>query len=178
MRAQIKRWMVIGISLSLLGSLAFAELKPDKIRIADARKTQTYLKDGMITGGDRAIHSVIVKDIRRAANAEFERIVIDLEGNRNGEPVAIQRPSYYQVSVTPDEKRVVTTLFGNPRLIMDPKKVIASFKKSPAIQGVHLYPVVTDDSWTFSFDLKGESPVEVFELNNPARIIMDIKIKK
>ncbi len=156
---------------------ARAEVKPDRVFTAEARKTEKYVKDGMIVGGDKAIDDVAVKDIRRASNSGFERIVIDLDATRGGQEPAIQRPPFYQVAVTPDEKRVVFTIWGKPRLEFDAKKVIAAFKKSAVVQNVALLPRVDEDSWTFAFELKGDHPVEVFELSNPVRITMDIKSK-
>jgi hypothetical protein len=154
---------------------AQAALKPESIRTADARKTNAYLTDGVIVGGDRAIDEVVVKDIRRAANAGFERVVIDLDAHRDGEPAAIKRPPYYQVAVTSDEQRLVFTIWGRPKLTFDPQKVLSAMRKSGSIQGVELLPRLNDDSWTFVLGLKPRQSVEVFELSQPARIIVDIR---
>lgn len=158
---------------------AFAVLKPEKIHIADSKKNEFYIKDGLVTGGDQAIDEVIVKDIRHSKkNPGFERLVIDLEGNQNGQPAGIQRPPYYQVSITPDEKRLVFTLWGKPTLTLNAKKIVSDFKKSSAIENLILLPLVEKETWNFVAELKSEYPVEVFELSNPVRVIIDIKLKK
>ncbi len=168
----------LALALCLTAVPAHAELKPDKVFTADGKKTKFYLRDGMITGGDRAIDEVVVKDIRRGSNpAGFERIVIDLEGTRAGEPTAIPRPPYYQVSVTPDEKRLVFSLWGNPKLSFDSKRVVAEFKKSKVVDSIELFPRLEEHVWTFAMDMKKQHPVEVFELTNPVRIILDVKTK-
>ncbi|MGK5083220.1 hypothetical protein WDW37_07920 [Bdellovibrionota bacterium FG-1] len=163
-------------------SVSQAELKPEMVHVADSKKNLAYVRDGLYVGGDRAINHVSVRDIRYARNAGsqggYERIVIDLQGTQDGEPAAVPRPPYYQVAVNPDERRLVVTLWGKPRLEFDPLKIKAAFKKSSAIQAVSLLPRVEDDSWTFVFELKDESPVEVFELSNPVRIIIDLKTLK
>src|SRR3954465_10787914 len=102
---------ILALWLLTAVTAAYAELRPEKVYVAENRKTQTYIKDGLIVGGDQAVQDVIVKDIRRAKNPMFERIVIDFEGNQAGEPAAIQRPPFYQASVNPDEKRLVFTVF-------------------------------------------------------------------
>jgi len=163
------------VSLACAATASAAHLKPEKVHVAEARKNQAYVKDGLIVGGDRAINDVVVKDIRRGKGPGFDRWVIDLEGNRSGEPAAIQRPPYYQVAVTPDEKRLVFTLWGSPKLGFNSKKVVAAMMKSPAIEAVELFPRVDDETWTFSINLKAGRPVEVFELSNPVRIIVDVK---
>ncbi|OFZ54584.1 MAG: hypothetical protein A2428_00750 [Bdellovibrionales bacterium RIFOXYC1_FULL_54_43] len=168
-----------GVLLITCGTvLAMADLRPDKIQVADGKKTQAYVRDGLVIGGDKAIDEVLVKDIRRAANQGFERIVVDLAGNHNGEAAAIERPPYYQISVTPDEKRLVFTVWGHPKLSFDPKRVQAAFKESSVVERVQLFPVLDEGTWTFVFELKSGTPVEIFELSNPVRIIMDVKTPK
>ncbi len=151
------------------------ELKPENFHVAETKKTKFYVQDGMVVGGDQAIEEVTVKDIRRATNAGFERIVIDLVGNRNGESAAIPRPPYFQVAVTPDERRIVVTVYGKPKLTFNASKILAAFKKSPNIKAVQLLPRLEDDSWTFVLEMKSGSPVEVFELVQPTRVILDVK---
>jgi hypothetical protein len=157
---------------------AYAEIRPERVYVADDKKSKAYVRDGLIVGGDRNIDGVIVKNIRRSANKGFERIVIDLEANQNGEPAAIQRPPYYQLAVTPDERRLVVTLWGKPKLSFDSKKVLADFKKSSVIENIVLLPRLEDNSWTFVFELRRGFPVEVFELTKPVRLILDIQQKK
>jgi hypothetical protein len=77
--------------------------------------------------------------------------------------------------VTPDERRLVFTVWGNPKLGFDSKKVLAAFKKSKAVENIVLYPRVEENLWTFAMELRSGNPVEVFELADPVRIIVDIR---
>jgi hypothetical protein len=168
--------LLIGIAvLSVSFVSARAEVKPDKVRTADAKKTKAYITDGVIIGGDKSMDDVAIRDIRRATNAGFERVVIDIHSSQTANSAAISRPPYYQVAVTSDESRVLFTIWGKPRLDFDSKKVIAAFKKSAVVKNLVLLPRVEEDSWTFAIELKGGRPVEVFELSNPVRLIMDIR---
>jgi hypothetical protein len=157
---------------------AHSEVRPEKVYVADTKKNKNYIRDGLIVGGDKAINQVIVKNIRRSNNASFERIVIDLEANHDGESVAIQRSPYFQLAVTPDERRLVMTIWGQPRLDFDPKKIISAFKKSQSIDTIELLPRLENDSWTFVLNLKNNASVETFELSKPVRVILDIQQKK
>ena len=148
---------------------------PDDIHVTDAQKTKNYLNEGLVIGGDRTIDDVIVLDIRYATNSDFERIVIDLDGNKNGEPAVIQRPPYYQVEVSKEYNRAVVTVYGKPKLAFDAKRVKKSFRKSRAIKSVDLFPLIEKNRWTFSLNLKPGKYIEVFELSNPVRVILDIK---
>lgn len=148
----------IVLAAIFLGSLSIhvlAEMRPEKIHIADGKKDpSSYIRDALITGGDQAVNEVVITHIRRATNTGgFERIVIDLQGNHNGESVAIQRPPYYQAAVTPDEKRIVFTLFGKPKLGFNSKKVMQMFKRSQVIQDILLFPLIEENLWTFALEL-------------------------
>jgi hypothetical protein len=166
--------VLVGVLLAATGWAATPN--PSKIHTAEGKKTNSYVRDGVIQGGDKAINEITIQDIRRAPNKGFERIVIDLSGTRNGEPMAIERPPYFQVAVSPDEKRLIFTIWGKPKLQFNSKRVIAALKKSPLIQSVELLPKLEDDSWTFVIGLKEGKPVEVFELTNSVRIIADIRM--
>lgn len=163
------------VSWLIFPSIAGAELRPDKVYLAEGKKTQHYVRDGLITGGDKAIDEFVVKDIRRAVNPGYERVVIDLGGSRGEDSVAVERPPYFQVAVTPDEKRLVLTVFGKPRLDFDSRKVSELFRKSPVVERLMLLPSLEESSWTFAVEMKSGKPVEVFELSNPVRLIVDIK---
>ena len=175
------KFKVYGALALVLGvrcfSVAHAALEQSRYFQADGKKTEHYISDGVVVGGDPAIHSVRVTEIRRAANPKFERIVIDLDASRaDGEVTALARPPYYQVSVNPEEKRIVYTLWGKPQLDFQAQKVMAAFKKSRVVESVELLPAVNPDQWTFVLNLKAGSPVEVFDLTQPARIITDIRL--
>ncbi|MEK7691149.1 MAG: hypothetical protein AAB425_09025 [Bdellovibrionota bacterium] len=173
----INRWAVIAFGiLPLLFSVdASAVLTPTAVHPADGQKKNAFVTDGLITGGDRSITDVVIKDIRRGPNAGFERIVIELEGNLNGNPAPISRPPYYQVAVSPEERRLVVTIWGSPKLQFPPSRIHAAFKKSALVNNVELLPKIEDDLWTFVLNLREGKSVEVFELTNPARVIVDIQ---
>jgi hypothetical protein len=160
---------------AMTGPAVFASIRPESVHTADIEKRQSYLRDGLIVGGDRAIDRVVIKDIRRAMNAGYERMVIDLEGTLNGEPAAIQRAPFYQIAVNADERRIILTVWGKPKLAFDSSKVVRAFRKSRMFSSVELYPKLEEDSWTFALNLASDRPVEVFELKEPVRIIVDVR---
>lgn len=145
---------------------ASAALEPNQVREALPKKTETYLKEGIISGGDRETQFGIIKDVRRATNGGFERVVIDLDAD--------QAP-YYQAAIEPNQRRIVITVFGSPKLALNAKKIVEQFKKSPLVTRIDFFPLVEEDSWTFALYLKAAVPVEIFELTSPTRIILDLK---
>lgn len=169
------------LSLALTSSSAWSAeargLKPQDVYVADSNKTDAYISDGLLVGGDRAIDNVIMLGLRHSSvkGRPYERVVLDLEGNRSGEPAAIDRPPYYQVAMEPELNRMVVTVWGQPKIGFDPKKVVSELKKSKAIKKVELYPPLESDRWTFALNLERNQSVEVFELTHPVRVIFDIK---
>ena len=165
----------MGVLVGLSSHAAVGAWDPDQVHSAETRKRQTYIRSGLVVGGDRALDDVVVRDIRRAGNVGFERVVIDMEGNRNGESVAIPRPPFYQVAVSPEMNRITVTVHGSAKLAFDARKVIQSFAKSGIFSGVELYPKIEKDRWTFVMNMKSSRPIEVFELGSPSRIIVDVR---
>ena len=156
----------VGFLFVLFTSTAGAALEPNEVREALAKKTDSYLKEGLVSGGDREIRSGIVKDIRRATNGGFERIVVDIDS---------EKAPYYQASIDPTQKRILVTVFGSPKLAIQAKKIVDQFRKSALVARVEFFPLIEEDSWTFALYLRTVVPVEVFELSAPTRIILDLK---
>ncbi len=175
--------VLILVSIALFSNPLSAQanvpsLNADRVHTSAGQKLNFYIREGLFAGGDRTIEDVVVLDIRFAKNQGYERLVLDLEGNHKGDLGALKKPPYYQVSVTPDMKRLTVTLFGKPRLSIDPKRIHTAFRKSQNVSSLELLPLLEKDRWSFIVNLAQEQPVEVFELSNPIRIIVDIKNKK
>ncbi len=154
-----------GLTLLLI-STASGALEPNQVREALPKKTESYLKEGIISGGDRETQFGIIRDVRRATNGGFERIVIDVDADR---------APYYQAAIEPNQRRIVVTIFGSPKLALNAKNIVEQFKKSPLVTRIDFFPLVEEDSWTFALYLKAAVPVEIFELTSPTRIIFDLK---
>jgi hypothetical protein len=145
------------------------------------RKTEKYLRAGVVTGGDSALTEYEVREIRRGiqATAGHERWVIDLKPSRaGGEPPAVERPGYFHVGIHQDERKLTVSLSGRGSFSFNKKRVIAALKKSPLVSEVSLLPPVDPEVWIFSIQMKTPFEVEVFELSAPARVILDVRAQK
>lgn len=153
-------------------------LKPDKIHVADRQRTNTWVREGIITGGDGAVQDVAVRNIKHGLPGKgVERIVVELTGPQRS---PLTRAPYFQFAVTPELQQLSLTVFGSPKLQLDdPKMLQASFvKKSQFVENsVRIQDPIEKDRWNLSIPLKRSAPVavEVFELSNPLRIVIDIK---
>src|SRR5688572_29618323 len=105
-------FFVAGVS----SAAVFAGFNPDQVYTADGKKMNTYIREGLIVGGDRSVSDVVVLDLRHAINRDYERVVLDLGANETEKKLNLERPPYYQMDVSPEMKRIVVTLWGKPKL--------------------------------------------------------------
>jgi len=167
---------IVSIFCWHLSSPLQADLQPEHIHNAKNQKNQLYFNDALFVGGDGNLRGILVRSITCAPQEDHERIAILVELNRNGEPTSISRPPYYQVSIETKSSPVLTiSIWGNPQLNFDAKKVQASFQTIRSVQKLYLLPKLEEDNWTFSMTLSKKSALEVYELSNPARIVLDIR---
>ncbi len=166
--------------LLLLGVLfsPFSHAQFDDLNFKQALKLKKdfYLEDGSVTGGDRMSSDFSISNIRIANNpAGFDRVVVDLSGNQLGEKKPLERPPFYLVEMDPTNKRVLVTLYGKPKLDFSTSQTIQSAKKSKSISMVEFTPLVNADRWSWAIHTRNQAKAEIFELTNPARIIIDLK---
>jgi hypothetical protein len=160
----------------LFNSLSHAQFDDLNFKQALKLKKDYYLEEGSVTGGDRLSSDFSISNIRVAANpAGYDRVVIDLSGGRRGEKSVLERPPFYLIEMDQTNKRVLVTLYGKPKLDFSTTQTIQSAKKSKIISTMEFAPLVNQDRWNWAIHTRNLAKAEVFELTNPARIIIDLK---
>ena len=171
------QWLLI--SLLLIGTsipTAHAQFDDLKFKQALRVKKDFYLSDGAFTGGDRASSDFSVSNVRVAANpAGYDRVVIDLSGNHLGEKSNLARPPFYLIEVDSTGRRIIVTLYGKPKLDFSTSSAIQSAHRAKVISEFEFVPLANLDRWTWVIHTREPAKAEVFELMNPARIIIDLK---
>jgi hypothetical protein len=148
-------------------------LHHERVYLADTHPTHKYIHSGLITGGDQSVDNVTFKTIRCNMQPDFDQVIIDLSGSREGEDDLIQQPPYYQVAI--DQSRIMLSFWGTARLDFSPTLALASCKRSSVIQGIQFFPQIEPGLWTFVINLKTHFPIEVFEHSNPVQVFLDIQ---
>lgn len=155
---------------------AHAQFDDLKFKQALKLKKDFYLSEGAFTGGDQSSNDFTITNVRVAANPSgYDRVVIDLSGNQLGEKTTLKRPPFYWVEMNPTTKKVVVTLFGKPKLDFSTLSSIQAAKKTRFIDEIEFTPLASQDRWTWAIHTHKSAKVEVFELTDPARIIIDLK---
>lgn len=162
-------------TLILFSTLAFGSIDPTQVHQAKERKTNSFISDGVFVGGDRSVQEIVVSNVRHSMNSGYERVVVDLKKNEKGELQGMDKTPFYHAAVSKDQGRVVFTLFGNPRLDLNPQAVLGTFKKSKLIKNIDFMPLLEKDRWQFIVELSNPAAVEVFALLNPTRLILDLR---
>ncbi|MBS1959595.1 MAG: hypothetical protein JST80_09005 [Bdellovibrionales bacterium] len=165
--------IALGLALTLQ---ARAQFDDSGFKQALKVKKGAYISDGSFTGGDRAHSDFRVQNIRIASNpAGYDRVVVDFAGNDLGEKSRLARPPYYMVDIDHLNKRVNITVYGKPKLDFSTQATLQSAKKTKVLAKVDFIPMVNNDRWTFTLEGKSALKAEVFDLSEPARLIIDLK---
>jgi hypothetical protein len=176
MKRTSKISLLCALPLLCLAVPAFAQFDEGGFRQALKVKKEVYLTEGSFSGGDRASSDYRITQVRIAANpAGYDRIVIDLSGNTMGEKSTLSRPPFYMVELDPSNHKVNVTLYGKPKLDFSTQTAIQSARKTKTISKLDFVPLVNSDRWTWSIQSQAAVKAEVFELTDPARIIIDLK---
>lgn len=168
--------LICSLVITLNSLTAFAQFDETGFHQALKVKRDAYKTEGSFTGGDRNSNDFRVSQVRIAANpAGYDRIVIDLAGNTHGEKSNLSRPPFYMVEVDGSNRKVNVTLYGKPKLDFSTQTAMQSAKKTKTISKLNFIPLVNTDRWTWSIETQAPVKAEVFELTDPARIIIDLK---
>jgi hypothetical protein len=142
------------------------------VRKAPGKKNNTYYQSGVVVGGNAQIQDGSLNGLRRGLSKNgYERIVIDTgDGSEIG---------YFHVSL-PEPSRskslITVTLKGVHKLNLNEKKLKKHFSKSNYVRRVNIYPILSAKEAVLEIELKEEVPVEIFKLNKPGRLVMDLKV--
>ena len=164
----MKNSLLILLYAVTLSAPAFAQLDEAGFRQALKVKRNVYLSEGSFTGGERSSSDFKVSNVRVAKNpAGYDRIVIDF--------TKLTRPPFFMVENDPSSKRVNVTVYGKVKVDFSSQAAIQSAKKTKTISHLEFLPIVDPDRWMFSIYTQAPVKSEVFELTDPARIIIDLK---
>jgi hypothetical protein len=155
--------MKIIFSLLLMLSLGVQaqDLTSERIRKITAKKRSIYFDKGIFLSGNQKVQSKL-KAIRHGYKKSngYERLVFDFTSKK--------APKVYGYKAK-NEKKVFVDFFNTSL-----GGAVQSFGKSKLVDKVEFYPV-GDESLSAEISLKGNYAVDVFYLNNPGRLVIDIK---
>ena len=154
--------IVLCFTIFCLTSTVFAQdLFKERIRKLSSNKTSIYVEKGIFHNGGVKLQSTL-KSLRQSYNPKqgFERIVIDFSTN--------QVPKIYG-HISGDDKKLYLDIFETT-LAKDLKTV----SSTRYIEKINFFPI---ESNHLSIDMKlnGKVTADIFFLENPGRLVIDLK---
>ncbi|MEC7274951.1 MAG: hypothetical protein VXV96_01420 [Bdellovibrionota bacterium] len=148
------------LSLSI-GTVEAQNLLKERIRRISTRKKSVYLDAGIFHNGGAKRDSKL-KAIRHNYSSKrgYERVVLDFATNK---------PPRIYGYISNDERKLYLDLFST-----DVPDSLSSFGDSEFVKAVNFFPIQKD---TLSVEVlfKKNVTLDVFYLENPGRLVVDIK---
>ncbi len=138
------------------------DLFSQRIRKISTRKKAIFFDSGIFHNGSDKRPSVL-KAMRHSYSAKngYERVVFDFEGSKV--------PRIYG-NIASKSKKIFIDFFDTSL-----NSKINSFGKSKLINGIRLFPL-SEESLSVEIDLKNNSSADIFYLEKPGRLVLDLKI--
>jgi hypothetical protein len=144
-----------------MGDLLAQDLLKERIRRLSSNKTAIYIEKGIFHNGGVKLQSSL-KSLRQSFNPKqgFERIVIDFSTN--------QVPKIYG-HISSDDKKLYLDIFETTLA-----KDFRTVDNTRFVEKINFFPI---ESNHISLDMKLKSKViaDVFFLENPGRLVIDLK---
>lgn len=136
-------------------------LVEERIRRLDNRKKSVFLNRGIFHNGGPKIASSL-KAVRHSFNPKlgYERLVMDFE--------TAQVPRVYGHIAT-GEKKLYLDLFDTQI-----KGAIGSFGNSKYVESINFFPI-SQDTLSVEIHFKQSVSVDIFYLDSPGRLVIDVK---
>lgn len=149
------------LSIFISASILAQDLMSERIRKINDKKMSIYFKGGVFHSGTNAGTSSLkaVRHGYQPANG-YERLVFDFNSEAT--------PRVYGYK-SEKEKKIYIDFF-NTQLAGS----IGSFGNSKFVEKVEFYPV-GDESLSTEVMLKGDYSIDIFYLDKPGRLVIDIK---
>lgn len=148
--------------LIFIAHSAFSQdLLKERIRKLTDKKTSIYVESGIFHNG-RSGEAGVLKGIRSSYTAKqgFERIVLDFSGSK--------LPRIYG-HLQAEEKKLNIDFFET-----NLDKELTTVSSTKYVEKVNLYPIEAN-YLSMEIKLKTKVSADVFYLENPARIVIDLK---
>lgn len=142
-------------------NLSAQDLMKERIRKLSSNKTSIYIEKGIFHNGG-VKQEAVLKSIRQSFNPKqgFERIVIDFNTN--------QIPKVYGHISSMDKKLYVD--FFTTSLAKD----FQTIGSKHFVEKINFFPIESN-YLSMEMDLKGKVTADIFYLENPARLVIDLK---
>jgi hypothetical protein len=156
------KFIALSLCIFCLTSTVFGQdLFKERIRKLSSNKTSIYVEKGIFHNGGVKLASSL-KSLRQSFNPKqgFERIVMDFSTN--------QVPKIYG-NISSEDKKLYLDIFDTT-LAKDFKSV----SNTRYIEKINFFPIESNHL-SLDMKLKGKVIADIFYLENPGRLVIDLK---
>ena len=145
----------------LFSTLSAQDLTKERIRKLSSNKTSIYIEKGIFHNGGVKQESTL-KSIRQSYNPKqvFERIVIDFSSN--------QIPKIYG-HISAQDKRLAIDFFDT-----NLAKDLQTISSTRFVDKINFFPIESNYV-SMEIKLKVKASADIFFLDNPGRLVIDLK---
>lgn len=153
--------LIIFISLIGAGSVNAQNLQNERIRSLPNRKMSVFQDRGIFHNGAQ-VTSTTLKSVRYNYSTErgYERVVLDFS--------TPNVPKIYGY-ISPSDKKIYIDLFDTQ--LVEP---LGTQGQSHFVESLNFFPI-TEESLSVELNLKEAVTVDIFTLESPGRLVIDIK---
>lgn len=157
------KFLSILLAIVFITTAEAQDLQNQRIRKLQGSKTAIYLTNGIFHSGNVPKVDSELKAIRHnySAKSGYERLVFDFK--------TAQMPKVYG-HINSDEKKIYLDLFDTVI-----GEELNSFGSSKYVESVNIFPL-SRDSLSVELVLKDKLGADIFWLENPGRLVIDLKI--
>jgi hypothetical protein len=135
---------------------------PEEVEDVDIDEVaESYLNSVVVHNG------LDVVKIREGRHEGYVRLVFDVYAH--GKPA--QRVGQYEAYYVPSKQDIVVTLYGYEKF----SAPLPSFPHNSVIEQIYFEQYPANKGFKFHIKLREEAKVRIFDLENPARLVFDIK---
>lgn len=158
-----RKLITLMLSLLLAASVSAQDLQNQRIRKLQGSKTAIYLTNGIFHSGSMPKLDSQLRAIRHnySAKAGYERLVFDFKTEKV--------PKVYG-HISSDDKKIYLDFFDTTV-----GEELNSFGSSKYVESVNIFPL-SRDSLSVELVLKDKLGADIFWLENPGRLVIDLKI--
>jgi hypothetical protein len=138
------------------------DLLEERVRKISSKKKSVFLDKGIFHNGRPNVKKSSLRAIRHSYSKTkgYERVVLDFTSSKV--------PRIYGY-ISGKDKRLYVDVFGTSI-----SKNISSFGSSHYVKRINFFPI-SNDSLSLELNFKDKVSMDIFYLENPGRIVVDIK---
>jgi hypothetical protein len=119
--------------------------------------------------GGSSTDGLDIKSIRIGKHDNFTRLVFDVKKKNNAQE-SVKKVGYYTFSYVPKTNKITAVINGYDGFSAQ----IPTFSSTSIVEKMYFEDYPDEDAYKFHIQLREDATVKVFDMENPAKLVVDI----